>query len=128
MSTGRLCLLLTVGLVAGCTTSNQLPTNSFAEPAALDRAMMRYYEAHAMEQWGYCLTPYIDGLTQVAVVEDRPDRLVLDVRYLYRDRQKANSQNSFATECVSYAGRQFTFGKGNTGGVEVVDMTGLRRS
>jgi hypothetical protein len=126
MSIRLLCLVL-LALVAGCSTG-RLPSNSFADPAALNRAMTRYYEAHAMEQWGYCLTPYIDGLTQVSVVENKPDRLVLDVRYLYRDRQKDNSQNGFATECVSYGGRQFTLGKGNTGGVEVVDMTGLRRS
>jgi hypothetical protein len=126
MSTRTLCLAL-LALLAGCAAS-RLPSTSFAEPAALNRAMTAYYEAHAMEQWGYCLTPYIDGLTQVSVVDNQPDKLVLDVRYLYRDRQKGTQQNSFVTECVSYAGRQFTFGKDKAGGVEVVDMTGLRRS
>ncbi len=113
-------------LVAGCAT--WLPSTSFAEPAALERAMKDYYGAHATEQWGYCLTPYIDGLTQVAVVDEQPERLVVDVRYLYRDRHKGSEQNSFVTECVSYAGRQFTFGKGPAGQVKVLDMTGLRRS
>jgi hypothetical protein len=125
MSIRRLWLVLIPVLVAGCAT--RLPSASFAEPAALERAMNNYYESHAMEQWGYCMTPHIEGLTQVAVVENQPDKLVVDIRYLYRDRQKDNSQNSFTQDCVSYAGRQFTFGKGNTGGVEVVDMTGLRR-
>jgi hypothetical protein len=125
MSTRLLCLAL-LAVVAGCSTG-RLPSNSFADPAALDRAMTRYYAAHAMEQWGYCLTPYIDGLTRVSVVENKPDRLVLDVRYLYRDRQK-NNQSGFVTDCVSYGGRQFTFGKSKTGKLEVVDMTGLRRS
>jgi hypothetical protein len=125
MSIRLLCLWLAVALIAGCAT--RLPSASFAEPAVLERAMNNYYESHAMEQWGYCMTPHIEGLTQVAVVENQPDKLVVDIRYLYRDRQKDNSQNSFTQDCVSYAGRQFTFGKGNTGGVEVVDMTGLRR-
>jgi hypothetical protein len=125
MSIRRLWLVLIPVLVAGCAT--RLPSASFAEPAALEQAMNDYYESHAMEEWGYCMTPYIDGLTQVAVVEDQPDKLVVDLRYLYRDRQKGNSQNSSVLDCTSYAGRQFAFGKGKTGGVEVVDMTGLRR-
>ena len=125
MSRRLLGLCWPVALVAGCAT--RLPSASFAEPAALEQAMNDYYDSHAMEQWGYCMTPYIEGLTQVAVVETQLDKLVVDVRYLYRDRQKDNNQNSFTQDCVSYAGRQFTFGKGNTGGVEVVDMTGLRR-
>ncbi len=128
MSIRRLCLLLTAGLVAGCTTTNQLPSTSFAQPAALEQAMKRYYEAHATEQWGYCSTPYIDGLTQVQVVDNQPDKLVVDVRYLYRDRQKDNRQNSFAQECVNYGGRSFTLAKSATGGVTVADMTGPRRS
>jgi hypothetical protein len=125
MSIRCIWLALIPALVAGCAT--RLPSASFAEPAALEQAMNDYYQTHAMEEWGYCMTPYIDGLTQVAVVESQPDRLVVDVRYLYRDRQKGNSQNSSVLDCTSYAGRQFTFGKENTGGVEVVDMTGLRR-
>ena len=128
MSTRRLCLLLIVGLVAGCATSNQLPSTSFAQPAALEQAMNRYYEAHATEQHGYCSTPYIDGLTQVAVVDNQPDKLVVDVRYLYRDRQKDSRQNSFGSECVSYGGRSFTLGKNAAGAVRVLDMTGPRRS
>jgi hypothetical protein len=126
MSMRFVCLALLAALVAGCAT--RLPDTTFAKPAALERAMNRYYEAHATEQWGYCLTPYIDGLTQVAVVDEQAERLVVDVRYLYRDRRKGSDQNSFATECVSYAGRQFTFGKGPGGELKVLDMTGPRRS
>ena len=90
MSTRGLCLSL-IALLAGCTTG-RLPSTSFAEPAALEQAMKRYYEAHATEQYGYCSTPYIDGLTQVQVVDNQPQRLVIDVRYLYRDWQKNGEQ------------------------------------
>jgi hypothetical protein len=121
-------LTLAVGLIAGCTTP-QLPGTSFAKPAVLERTMKRYYEAHASENRGQCLTPYIDGLTRVSVVAKQPDRLVVDVRYLYRDWQKDNSgPNSMGGVCTGYAGRRFTFGKGPKGGVEVLDMTGPRRS
>jgi uncharacterized protein YceK len=136
MSMRLLCLGLTVALLAGCAT--RLPRTSFAEPAALDRAMTAYYDAHATEEHGYCLTPYIDGLTHIDVVENQPDKLVVDVRYLYRDRSKyQGAQNPSAPsgthstthdECTNFAGRQFTFGKGKSGEVEVLDMTGPRRS
>jgi hypothetical protein len=121
----RLLNLVLLALVAGCAT--RLPSTSFAEPAALEQAMKRYYERHASEQYGYCLNPYIDGLTQVAVVSNEPDRLGVDVRYLYKDWSKNDRSDRGGHECTSYAGRRFTFGKGPAGGVEVLDMTGPRR-
>ncbi len=123
MSIRLLCLALLV-LVAGCAT--RLPSTGFAEPAALERAMKRYYESHATEEHGYCLMPYIGGLTQVAVVTNQPDRLVVDVRYLYHDRSKDGGDNG-GHECTGFAGRRLTFGKGPTGAVQVLDMTGPRR-
>jgi hypothetical protein len=137
MSIRRLFSLgLTLALLAGCAT--RLPSASFAKPAALNRAMMAYYDAHATEEHGYCLTPYIDGLTHVDVVDNEPDKLVVDVRYFYRDRSKydraqnqsapSHAQSTTHHECTNFAGRQFTFGKTKTGQVEVLDMTGPRRS
>ncbi len=122
----RLLNLALLALIAGCAT--RLPSTGFADPTALERAMRSYYEAHASEEHGYCLQPYIDGLTQVAVVTDQPDRLLVDVRYLYHDRFKNDQGDNNGNECTGYAGRRFTFGKGPAGGVEVLDMTGPRRS
>ena len=65
-----------------------MPATGFAEPKAVESAIMRYYERNASEENRTCLTPYMDGLTRVAVVDQQPDRLVLDVSYLYRDRFK----------------------------------------
>ena len=121
-----LCLASLVALLASCAT--RLPSTSFAEPAALERAMARYYEAHASEEHGHCLQPYIEGLTQVAVVSDKPDRLVVDVRYLYRDRFMNDRGDNRGHECTDYAGRSFTFGKGKAGAIAVLDMTGPRRN
>ena len=88
-----------------------------------------YYAAHATEEYGYCPTPYIDGLTQIRVVENAPDRLVVDVRYFYRDRSKNDrgGGQGQGRECTGFAGRQFTFGQGKAGGVAVLKMTGQRR-
>ena len=118
--------LALLALLAGCAT--RLPGTSFADPGELERAMKRYYENHATEEHGYCLHPYIDGLTQTEVVTNQPDRLVVDVRYLYQDRFKNDRGENGGHECTGYAGRRFTFGKGPAGGVEVLDMTGPRRS
>ena len=126
MSTRFFGLAMVAALLAGCAT--RLPSTDFAQPTALERAMNRYYEAHASEQYGYCLKPYIDGLTQVAVVDDRPKQLVVDVRYLYRDRLKDDRDGGFGRECTGYAGRRFTLAKNAAGGVEVLEMTGPRRS
>jgi hypothetical protein len=119
--------MLAVALVAGCAIP-RLPSTSFAEPAALERAMKRYYIAHATEEHGYCPRPYIDGLTRVHVVDSRPDRLVADVRYFYGDRFKSDRGENGGHECIGFSGRRFTFGEGEAGGVKVLEMTGPRRS
>ena len=110
-------------LLAACAAS-RMPAASFAEPLELERAVMRHYERHASEENRTCLSPYIEGITQVAVVEDTPERVVADVRYWYRDRSKDDTgEDGFGRECSGYASRRFTLGKG-AAGVEVLGMTG----
>jgi hypothetical protein len=109
-------------LLAACAAS-RIPANSFAEASAVERTVMRYYERHASEENRTCLSPYIEGLTQSSVVEDTPERLVVDVRYLYRDRFKDDRGNGMGRECSGYAGRRFTLAKTDAG-IAVVEMTG----
>jgi hypothetical protein len=120
------CLALAAALVAGCAT--RLPSTSFAESAALERAMKGYYAAHASEEQGCCPRPYIDGLTQVSVVENQPDRMVVDIRYLYTDQFKNNRGEKGGQQCLGYGGRSFTLGRDEAGEVKVFEMTGPRRS
>ena len=112
--------LVPILLLAAC--ASRIPETGFAPPEAIERAVTRYYERHASEENQTCLTPYIDGLTRVTVVEQQPDRLVLDVRYLYRDRLKDDNGNGIGSECTAYAERQFTLEK-NDAGLEVVAMS-----
>ena len=121
MSSPPVCLILAAVLLAAC--ASRVPATSFAEPSAVERTVMRYYERHASEENRTCLSPYIDGLTQVSVVEDTPERLVVDVRYLYRDRFKDDRGNGMGRECSGYAGRRFTLAKTDAG-ITVVEMTG----
>jgi hypothetical protein len=125
MSMRLFCVALVSALLASC--APRLPSTSFADPAALAGAMERHYAGYATEEHGYCPQPYIDGLTQVSVVDNQPDRLVVNARYLYRDQFKNNGSDTGQYGCVGYAGRRFTLGKGPAGGVEVLEMTGPRR-
>ena len=68
-------------LLAGCVSAG-------AEPPETRTAIKRYYEAYASENIGQCLAPYIDGFTGIQVIESGPERTVLEVRYMYRDRVK----------------------------------------
>jgi hypothetical protein len=126
MHNRSVCLTFAAALLAGCAAS-PMPESSFGEPQALERAVTRYYAAHATEENRTCLSPYIYGLTQVHVVEETPERLVVDVRYLYRDRNKDDRGDGLGRECSDYGERHFTLGKGVTG-LEVLDMTGPQRT
>lgn len=107
-------------LLAGCTAV-------LGEPPETETAIKRYYEAHATENIGQCLAPYIDGFTTIQVVEDDPERRVLDVRYLYRDWIKnERSGGGMRSECVGYGERRFVLTR-REGTLTVEEMSGPQR-
>jgi len=112
-------------LLAGCGAA-RAPQTASAEPGAVERAVMRYYETHATEQNRTCLSPFMYGVTRIDVVEQGPERLVVDVRYLYRDRNM-DDRSGFGRECTGYAQRRFTLQNG-AAGLEVLDMSGPGRT
>jgi hypothetical protein len=119
------CMMLSLaavitGLVSGC-------ANPPWQPPAYESAMKRYYEAHASEKNGRCLTPYIDGFTRVQVVEDTPERMVVDARYLYRDWRKDGEDQRPFTECIGYGGRSFVLAQTDDR-LQVTEMSGPRRN
>ena len=79
-------------------------------PSPEEQAIRNYYESHAREEWGRCPAPLLDGITGVDVVEETASRLVLDVRYYYRDwimeRRRAGLR-----ECRGFGRRQFVLEK-----------------
>jgi hypothetical protein len=105
-------------LLASCASGSGLPS-------ATERAIESYYAAHAREAGGRCPAPFIDGFTRADVVEDGPQRQVVDVRYLYGDRIK-NGSDGDGAQCVGFNGRRFILAK-TAAGVEVVEMTGPQR-
>ena len=116
--------LVVILLLAAC--ASRIPATGFAEPQAIERTIERYYERNASEENQTCLTPYMDGLTQVAVVDEQQGRMVLDVRYFYRDRLKDDGGDGIGRGCTGYAERQFTLAKTDAG-LQVVAMSDSRR-
>ena len=109
------------GLVAAC-------ANAPWQPPAYETAIKRYYEAHASERNGQCLAPYIDGFTTLQVVEDTPERMVVDARYLYRDWLKDGSDgNGMMLGCVGYGQRSFVLARSDDR-LAVMEMSGPRRN
>ena len=112
------------GLVAGC-------ANAPWQPPAYETAIKRYYEAHASERNGQCLAPYIDGFTKVEVVEDTPERMVVDARYLYRDwvkdRRDETDERPLPRDCVGYNQRSFVLAQSDDR-LQVTEMSGPRRN
>jgi hypothetical protein len=114
---GSACGLLQL-LLVGCASGSGLPPDT-------ERAIEAYYRMHASEEGGRCPALFIDGFTRTEVVEDGPERQVVDVRYLYGDRIKDRS-DSDGGQCIGFSERRFTLAK-TEAGVEVVEMTGPRR-
>jgi hypothetical protein len=124
MSNGTMLSIAAViaGLLAGCTTASW-------QPPAYETAIKRYYEAHASERNGQCLAPYIDGFTTIQVVEDTPERMVVDARYLYRDwiKDGTDADDGMMLGCVSYGQRSFVLTR-SVDRLQVIEMSGLRRN
>jgi hypothetical protein len=110
-------------LLLGC-SATRVESEHFGPSAALERAMMLHYQRNASE--GNCYNPYIDGFTRLTVLEDRPDRLVVHARYLYRDRFQDGGGDGGSTSgaCTGFGERTFTLRPSPEGGDLVVAMDG----
>ncbi len=110
-----------VALLAGCAPS--LESAHFGPSKLLRTKIERYYALHASEERGRCNRPYIDAMTKVDVIEDVPERLVVDVRYRYLDRLRDEDPSSDRKVCFGFASRTFTM-MPNGGNIVVADMSG----
>jgi hypothetical protein len=87
----------------------------------MESAVMRHYERYASEQYGRCLNPYMDALTNLQVVEEFATRTVVDVRYFYRDRFMDGGEG-MGVECAGFSERRFTLGRDDAG-LQVIEMS-----
>lgn len=114
-----------IGQLVGC-AGTTIESTHFGPPAAIERAIRLHHERYASEGGGRCFRPYIDGFTKLTVLEDTPDRLVVHVRYFYRDRFQEGGQGEGGQVCTGFAERTFTLARSPDGDLVVVGMTGER--
>ncbi|HEX2524715.1 MAG TPA: hypothetical protein VHL31_00210 [Geminicoccus sp.] len=107
-------LVMTALSLTACASVQPVPNH----PNAI-ATIERYYRYHAWEEGGRCLVPDMT-VTDTEVVENTPDRLVLNVRYYWKDRR--TDSDTFGNTCNGFASRTFTLSQG-----QVVAMTGDHR-
>jgi hypothetical protein len=109
-------------LLAGC-TGTQIESAYFGPSTAIEQAIRRYYERHASEGGARCFRPYIDGFSRVSVLEDTPNRLVVETRYFIRDRAQEGGPGG-GSVCAGFNERTFTLARDENGRLAVTNMTG----
>ena len=110
----RLSVIAAVLGVGGCSTLQPIPDH----PGAI-ASMESYYAAHAWEEGARCVLPSMQ-VTQTKVIEDQPDRLVVEARYYWEDGR--TQSDGGANICSGFNTRTFTLSQG-----QVTDMTGEQR-
>jgi hypothetical protein len=109
-------------LLANC-TATRIESAHFGPSTAIEQAIRRYYERNASEGGASCFRPYIDGFSRLDVLEDTPDRLVVNTRYFFRDRAQEGGPGG-GNVCVGFNERTFTLARGPDGRPMVTNMTG----
>lgn len=110
--------------ITGC-AARTIESAHLGPPPAIESAIRDHYARHATENAGRCPQPHISSITNVEVLEDDPEQLVVRVRYSYGDRS-VQADDPGAPECDAFAGRIFTVAD-TPGGLEVVETSEPRR-
>lgn len=94
--------------------------SSLAGQPGLLPIVQQYYERRATEENGRCRAPLLDGVLSSTVLDSTPQRMVIQIRYLYRDHTA-----ELRGACRGFGNRTFTVEKEGSDFV-VVDMTGAQ--
>jgi hypothetical protein len=97
--------------------------------AGLQRPIMSFYDDRAIEENAMCPQPRMTAIVRSEVVEETPDRVVMDLRYHYRDDMMTVDTGDGGTKygCDDFAERRFTFARATDGGLRVEGMSGAQR-
>ena len=123
--TGRRLALLLVTTLAGCGWQGP----PLAGYPGLQQRVISFYDARAMEENALCPQPRMTSIGRTDVVEETPERVVMDLRYHYRDETVTADAGDSGTKygCDGFGERTFTFVRMANGGLEVEAMTGGQR-
>ena len=96
--------------------------------AGLQYQVISYYNANASERQASCPNPEMQSITSSHVVEDSPEKVVMDIRYYWVDWSQATDvRGGSMTTCRDWGERTFTFARTTSGGLGVVGMTGAQK-
>jgi hypothetical protein len=122
--TTRRVLLLAIAL-GGCGWQGP----PLAGHEGLQWQVISYYGSRAMEAEARCPTPQMGGIVRTEVVEETPERLVLNLRYHWVDDLRTVDTEGGGGKiiCSGWGERTFTFARRSDGTLEVVGMTGPQK-
>jgi hypothetical protein len=124
MTARRIVVLLFPAALAGCGWQGP----SLAGYPGLQHQVISFYDDRATERSWACPNPEMQSITSNRVVEDTPERVVMDVRYYWIDwSQGTDVQGGTVTTCRDRSERTFTFSRTSGGGLQVQSMSGPQR-
>jgi len=96
--------------------------------------VVSFYEARAFEKNATCTRPRMTPV-RATVIEETPERVVMNVRYHFRDKGRDDGDffpfgrrgGGVLGRCNDWSERTFTLAKNTQGGVDVVAMSGPQR-
>lgn len=118
---GTLGALVATVLLAGCTLEGP-PLAGFA---AGQWAVVSYYNRHAWEKGASCTSPEM-RVTGWRVLDQTPERTIVEVRYYFYDRS-VDDGDRLVSRCADWGVRQFTLVPTGDGRAVVREMTGPQR-
>jgi hypothetical protein len=117
-------ILLTGGLLAACAW----PGPSLEGQPDLQWQVQSFYGTRAIEANAMCPQPQMTAITSSKVVEETSDRVVMDLRYHFRDEGASiDVDGGSKPGCDGFGERRFTFGRTSAGTLAVESMSGPQR-
>jgi hypothetical protein len=125
MSISRPAALLVAATLGGCTAQGP----SLAGYPGLQWQVINFYDARAMERSASCPNPQMQSVTSRRIVEETPEKVVMDIRYRWMDESQAMEmeQGGSVVTCQDWSERTFTFARTGDGGLVVQGMTGPQK-
>lgn len=91
--------------------------------------MEDFYAGRAMEDHARCPNPRMEAIIHHDVVEDTPERVVMNIRYRWVDDTQTTDSGGNHTKivCQDWSERWFTFAREADGRLSVVGMSGAQQ-
>ena len=103
---------------------------SLAGQPGLQYEVQSFYDGRAMEAQARCPNPRMAAIVRTTVVEQTPERLVMDLRYRWvDDTQTVDSGASGGSKivCQDWGERRFTFSHESDGRLRPIAMSGPQK-